>query len=239
MDEVGMPSLRPMADRPATSAWSGVEFPALTSAPTLLYAPVSRFPCADGPIEVGSADRQAVRHRVAALRPSPVLRGAGTAAAVVACWATATDVSGRLRVSVGWRDAALFVHLGALIVGLGAVVALDWLGLLWTARRRSLAEVTRTASALHPLICAAVLALLVSGAMLHPDMSSTLTRVKLALVLVVAVNGLYVTALQPRLRALRTDPPFGLLAQAATAALVSQLCWWTTVAIGLANSRHR
>jgi hypothetical protein len=179
----------------------------------------------------------------AAVRPATArvpagVRVAVAAGTVVACWAVATGVAGALHVPTAARAVALFGHLAGLVVGLGAVVAVDWLGLLWAVGRRSFAEVTRTASALHPLICAALLALLVTGAVLHPDMTSGLTRVKLALVLVIAVNGLYVTALQAGLSGRCADPPPGLLAQATAAVVVSQLCWWATVAIGLANARR-
>jgi hypothetical protein len=164
-------------------------------------------------------------------------RGAATATALVGSWTVAVAVARSVHPSEAWQTAALFAHLAALVVGFGAVIVIDWLGILWVLGRRSLVEVTRTAAAVHVLIWAGLATLVISGTLLEPDTSAALTRFKLALVLVIAVNGLHAASLQPRLRTtFGTDPPPDLLARAATTALVSQLGWWTAVAIGFANT---
>lgn len=56
---------------------------------------------------------------------------------------------------------------------------------------------------------------MVSGVMLRPDLESPITRIKLVLVLVLAVTRLIVWG--------------------ASAALVSQSCWWGATFIGFLN----
>jgi hypothetical protein len=159
------------------------------------------------------------------------------AVSVVVAWALATTLGSRLPDDPAWVSAALFVHLTALVAGFGAVIALDWLGLLWLLGRRTLSDVTRSAAGLHPLIWGALALLMVSGALLHPDTSSSLTRVKLALVLVIGLNGLFAMALQPELERHCPKPPPGLMMRVAAIAALSQVGWWTAMAIGFVNRR--
>ncbi len=138
------------------------------------------------------------------------------------------------------RRAALFVHLSSLLVGFGPVLVVDLHGLLWLARRRSLLEVTRMATACDPLIWAGLLGLVGSGMLLQPDLASPLTRVKLGLVLLVALNGLRARRLEHDIAALPPDAepadvPAGHLARAGITATLSQLGWWGAIAIGLSN----
>jgi len=166
------------------------------------------------------------------------VRGAVTATALVGGWAGAVALAPAVHPSAACREAALFAHLVALVVGLGSVLVIDWLGILWALGRRTFAEVTRTAAAVHGLIWAGFTVLVLSGTLLEPDTDSALTRLKLGLVLVIAVNGLHAHALQPRLRYAREDVAPDLLARAATTAVVSQLGWWTAVAIGFLNTQQ-
>jgi hypothetical protein len=202
--------------------------------PAVRQAPAARVPDAGATLR---AMPETSRDRNPGLRSRQALGGGAAAAAVVCCWVIAVGPSGRLPVSTGWRDGALFAHLAALVIGFGGVIVIDWLGLLWMLGRGTLTEVTRAASGLHPLIWSALAVLVISGALLHPDMSSALTRVKLALVLVIAVNGLFATALQRALDRVGDRPPGGLLVRAASASTVSQASWWATMAIGFANRR--
>lgn len=143
------------------------------------------------------------------------------------------------------HTAALFVHLASMALGFGAVLVIDYYGLLWLTGRCTLAEALTTADRLHTPVWAGLAGLVGSGALLHPDLGSALTRTKLALVLVLTLNGLQARILarhlarptasaHPKAPALR---PRTLLWGAATAA-VSQICWWGAVAIGFLNSRH-
>ncbi|BDM74107.1 hypothetical protein HEK616_75940 (plasmid) [Streptomyces nigrescens] len=143
------------------------------------------------------------------------------------------------------HTAALFVHLASMALGFGAVLVIDYYGLLWLTGRCTLAEALTTADRLHTPVWSGLAGLVGSGALLHPDLGSALTRTKLALVLVLTLNGLQARVLarrlagpaaiaHPEVPALR---PRTLLWGAATAA-VSQLCWWGAVAIGFLSSRH-
>ncbi|WP_310724364.1 hypothetical protein [Streptomyces sp. N2A] len=143
------------------------------------------------------------------------------------------------------HTAALFVHLASMALGFGAVLVIDYYGLLWLTGRCTLAEALTTADRLHTPVWAGLAGLVASGALLHPGLGSTLTRTKLAFVLVLTLNGLQARVLarhlarpaataRPEAPALR---PRTLWWGAATAA-VSQMCWWGAVTIGFLNSRH-
>jgi hypothetical protein len=181
--------------------------------------------------------RQSTRSRTHPALPVAI-RGAATATALVGCWVVAITVSRHAHPSATCRDVALFAHLAALVLGLGPVVVIDWLGILWALGRRTFAEVTRTASAVHGLIWVGFTVLVVSGTLLEPNTAAALTRVKLGLVLVLAVNGLHAHTLQPRLRAAGNALPPDLLARAAATAVVSQAGWWTAMVIGYLNARR-
>lgn len=47
---------------------------------------------------------------------------------------------------------ALLVHMMALVLGFGAVLTIDWLGLLLLLRKRSFAEVMQAVQATHVLM---------------------------------------------------------------------------------------
>ncbi|MFD4658273.1 hypothetical protein ACFWP2_21895 [Kitasatospora sp. NPDC058444] len=163
------------------------------------------------------------------------------AAAVAACagLVACAWISTHIDVDPALHTAALFVHLASLVLGFGAVLVADYYGLLWMTRRCTLHEALGATSRLHLPIWAGLGGLIVSGVMLEPKLSSALTCVKLALVLLLTVNGLQAgllnqrmaqhgpTALTPR-----------LLAWGAGTALVSQICWWGAVVIGFHNSQH-
>ncbi|MEO7448490.1 MAG: transposase [Humibacillus sp.] len=139
------------------------------------------------------------------------------------------------------RPAVVALHVLSLVLSLGAVLVIDWHGLLWLAGRRGLTESTRLAAAAGPLIWGGLAGLLASGALLHPDLSSPLTDIKLVLVLTVAWNGAAMSALRRRLARL---PPHVMPADLArrdwqlmmTATVVSQIGWWGAVLIGFVKS---
>jgi len=170
--------------------------------------------------------------------------GALVGSAVMLGWVLAVEIAQNVSAGPQLHRLALFVHLASLVAGFGAVLVIDWTGLLWAVGRRTFLDVTRTADALHLLIWLGLAGLTVSGLLLRPDACLTLTRIKLALVLVIAVNGLYAHTLQPRLVALGEQSPLealtdrssaALMHQAGTAALISQAAWWASMAIGFHN----
>ncbi|MEU7552239.1 hypothetical protein AB0B01_07740 [Streptomyces sp. NPDC044571] len=142
-----------------------------------------------------------------------------------------------IRTDPALHTAALFAHLASLVLGFGAVLSADYHGMLWALGRCSFEEVLSATSRLHVPIWAGLGGLVASGAMLHPDLGSPLTAVKLALVLALTLNGLQAGLLGRRLAA-SADGPIRrrMLAWGGATALVSQVCWWGAVAIGFLNS---
>jgi transposase-like protein len=132
---------------------------------------------------------------------------------------------------------AAAVHVLCLAVAFGAVIVVDWHGLLWLAGRRGLLESTRLAAASAPLIWCGLGGLMVSGAFLHPDLTRPLTWTKLLLVLLLGVNGAVTGHTARALRRLppsvsHTEVPRRLKATVACAAGISQIGWWGTILIG-------
>lgn len=195
------------------------------------------------PLDIDLAEPAApVPRRRTRSRERPARRGSAhrAAAVIVGLWATAVMAAAVVSPSDAVNRVALFVHLSSLLVGFGPVLVVDLHGLLWLARRRSLLEVARLAAVCDPLIWAGLFGLVASGVLLEPDLSSPLTRIKLGLVLLVALNGLRARRLEHELRALPADAqpadlPRGYLARAALSATVSQAGWWGAIAIGLSN----
>jgi len=139
------------------------------------------------------------------------------------------------------RPAVLALHVLALVLSFGAVLVIDWHGLLWLAGRRGLTESTRLAAGAGPLIWGGLAGLIVSGALLHPNLSSPLTVTKLVLVLAVAWNGAAMSALRRRMAQLPAyvkpgDLPARDWRLMMTATVVSQLGWWGAILIGFVNS---
>ena len=135
------------------------------------------------------------------------------------------------------RPVAVALHVLSLVVSFGAVLAVDWDGLLWLTGPRDLAETTRLAAGTGPLIWLGLGGLIASGALLHPDLSSPLTVTKLLLVLAVAWNGVAVTELRRRLAQLPPHVKPGDLPRRDWRLLmgltvVSQVGWWGAVVIG-------
>ncbi|MFJ4775975.1 hypothetical protein [Streptomyces sp. NPDC088762] len=158
---------------------------------------------------------------------------------VCAAWAASIWVAVHLRADSTLHMAALFVHLACLVVGFGAVLAIDYYGLLWLSGRKALSEVVGSTAPLHLPVWAGLGGLIASGAFLHPDLSNPLTCVKLGLILVLALNGVQAGVLHRRLAALDGRPATRpLLVWGAVSASVSQVAWWGAVAIGFLNSRR-
>jgi hypothetical protein len=139
------------------------------------------------------------------------------------------------------RPVAVALHIISLVVAFGAVLVIDWHGLLWLFGRRGLTESTRLAAAAGPLIWGGLFGLMVSGALLHPNISSPLTLTKMGLVLLVAWNGAAMSTLRRRMAQLPSyvkpgDLPFRDWMMLMTATLISQVGWWGAIIIGFINS---
>jgi hypothetical protein len=173
----------------------------------------------------------ASHRRRAADRSRPALRAA---VVVTLAWVAVVWSAPHIHAGPAVHRLALLCHLSALVVGFGAVLTVDWLGLQWMLGRVDLGALLRTAGDAHLLVWLGLAGLAASGALLSPDTSAPLTRLKLVAVLVVALNGLYVGRLQRRLAGGPARWP--LLASGAAAALTSQVCWWTATVVGFLST---
>jgi hypothetical protein len=163
---------------------------------------------------------------------------------VLLAWGCAVLAAAVLHPPPTVQSGATVVHVLALAVGFGAVVVIDWQGLLWLAGRRGLHESIRLAASVTPLVWLGLVGLLASGAFLDPDMTSLLTWTKLLFVLAVGLNGATSARIARVLRALppttsAANLPWPLQARVVVATAVSEIAWWGAVAIGFATSIRR
>jgi len=153
----------------------------------------------------------------------------------------AVGVSRFIPTEYALRPVALALHVISLVIAFGAVLVIDWHGLLWLFGRRGLGESVRLAAAAGPLIWGGLFGLIASGALLHPDISQPLTLVKLSLVLLVAWNGAAMATLRRRMAQLPNyvkpgDLPWRDWSMLMGATVVSQVGWWGAIVIGFVNS---
>ncbi|MHA7289620.1 hypothetical protein ACX80V_08240 [Arthrobacter sp. MDT3-24] len=138
----------------------------------------------------------------------------------------------------------LAVHILALVLSFGTILVVDWLGLLWLFGKVEMHASGKLEAAAKPLIWGGLALLLISGALIDPDLTSLVTVVKLASVLILMLNGLSIAPAMHRLLALPPGTRFSELTRRLRLRLmialtVSQTCWWTAVLIGLINSTLR
>jgi hypothetical protein len=165
---------------------------------------------------------------------------------VTAAWALAVTAAAVLPLHhAGVATVALFVHLMSMAVGFGTVVMVDVYGLLWLFGFRTLAELMALVKVAHGVIAFGVGGLLASGIALKPDVTSPLARLKLALVLILMLNGV---AAQRTLHRLKQNLPTGVrgasipwvaFQQVLAAAAISQSTWWGAITIGFLTSASR
>jgi hypothetical protein len=180
------------------------------------------------------------RHRAYPAGPAyPARRAAlvGSAAAITTVWIAVTLTAPHVRVSTPVLDVALFVHLAGVVLGFGAVLTVDWFGLLWALRLKPLTSLLQVAGGVDVLIWLGLATLMGSGLLLHPDTSVVRVQVKLVAVLVVAVNGLLAGRLHRRMSGVPADQPSTrLLVAGGVLTLISQAGWWTATFIGFLSA---
>ena len=142
------------------------------------------------------------------------------------------------------RMPMLFLHLAAVIAGLGATVVLDMKALFWTFGRTTLADLRHVEHAVTPVAWLGIIGLLATGAFLSPDLHSPFTAIKMIAVLVAALNGIAVGRLTDELN--RMPPNANFWAAPARlrwwclgTATTSQIAWWTAVIVGMLNTAGR
>lgn len=131
------------------------------------------------------------------------------------------------------HDVALFVHLGALILGFGGVLCVDWVAALFIVRKRTFLDMVRAADNAAVPIWAGYAGLVLSGLLLEPDLHSRATAVKLILVLVIGLNGVVALGVH---RALAREADLRWMALGGSVAIVSQLGWWGATIVGFVNA---
>lgn len=129
---------------------------------------------------------------------------------------------------------ARFGHVAALVLAFGAVLAIDWVALLWLLGRRGLPDVLRAAADSQVPVWAGYAALVLTGLLLQPDLADPLTRTKVGLVLLVGWNGLVALWLH---RLLSHRPRRVHVRVSLVSGAVSQAGWWGALLIGFLNSR--
>lgn len=160
---------------------------------------------------------------------------------VTAAWAASIWLSQQLAPPDWLHTLALFGHLASLVVGLGAVLAIDWHALLWATGWSSVRELRQADRTLILPIWLGLGGLLLTGAFLHPHLDNPLTVAKMIAVLVLSLNGVALTRWTADLARVPPTARFTQLPSAArigftTSAIVSQVAWWTAVFIGMLNA---
>jgi hypothetical protein len=146
-------------------------------------------------------------------------------------------VSTRIHPAHLLHEVALFGHLAALVVGFGAVLAVDWFGLLFLARRMTMGAVLLQAHRMTPMIWLGLLGLTLSGAFLEPDVGSALVIVKMLCVIGVSVVGVLTLATKRQMVRRLSTLPRGLMLRGMILASASQALWWTAVIIGFRSAQ--
>lgn len=137
----------------------------------------------------------------------------------------------------------LFVHLISLCVGFGAVVVIDSFGLLWLLKIKniSLSLITKVANVTQMLIWLGFTGLVASGIPMlvlkgHVD---NLTKVKLFLVVMVGLNGIFLHFIKRMFEKLQDENniPKVMMFRMSLASTISQTGWWGAIVIGFVH-RH-
>ncbi|MCC7543653.1 hypothetical protein IT415_02995 [bacterium] len=137
----------------------------------------------------------------------------------------------------------LFTHLIGFAIGFGSVLLVDTVGLLWVFRKVKVSQLGWLTGIAQKLIWASVVIQVISGSiLLDPEYVTIRTKIKLAAVLILVINGVVFDRIRKQMLAYKQDDfwkmprPFQLLSVAAIS--LSQLCWWTATVIGfIASSR--
>lgn len=134
----------------------------------------------------------------------------------------------------------LFVHLLSLVVAYGAVMVVDWAGLWFVAKKRSKEDLLRLTSITQPLIWLGLAGLIVSGILLHPNLSKPLTQLKMLFVLIIICNGVNLHFVQRAMRAEKIETfwqlPRKLIIWSVASISLSQIAWLGAIIIGFINA---
>ena len=164
---------------------------------------------------------------------------------VTGIWALVLAISPYTEVSGTWHDLALGGHLLGLVVGFGAVLLVDWHGLVWLSGLRTFRDSLRIGEAAHPLVWMGLLLIVATGALLGPDLDDPTTWLKQVAVLALLNNGVAVRRLGARLSLLTprilgiAELPGNHRTAMITTLAVSQVGWWTAAVVGYLTTLSR
>ncbi|MBO1266699.1 hypothetical protein J1902_01660 [Arthrobacter sp. PO-11] len=164
--------------------------------------------------------------------------------AVAAAWIASVSIGSTITVDPLISRFAVIIHIMSLVLSFGAILLLDWVGFLWLTGRRRLHETSRLESAAGPLIWGGMAGLLASGALVHPDITSPITQLKLGAILALLLNGILLIPFMRRLHAMPqgtrfADLPRRIHVRLIACLTISQVSWWTAIVIGFINSAIR
>lgn len=135
----------------------------------------------------------------------------------------------------------LFAHLVSLIVGFGAVIVIDAVGLLWVRGKLPARRLINVAEVTQKVIWLGWGGLVISGAAMLTlkGYIDSLTAIKLFLVVMIGINGLALHFIKKSLHGIvryETVPPAHKYHIVLTS-VVSQIGWWGALIIGFMH-RH-
>jgi hypothetical protein len=130
----------------------------------------------------------------------------------------------------------LFIHIISFITAFGAVIFVDFTGVLWMLKKVPLKTVTTIASVAPKLIWIGWSGLVISGIVLiyHKGFIDELTWIKLFFVVMVGINGInlhYISKATNKLGDVEVLPA-NIMFRTGLASAISQLGWWGAIAIG-------
>ena len=134
----------------------------------------------------------------------------------------------------------IILHLAGLSAAYGTVLIVDTIGLFWLIGQVTRERMLAITAWAQPVIWCGLATMLVSGAMLGPDLSRPLTKVKMTLVILLALNGLNLDALRKRTKSLTGqsfwESPNSYKVWSIISTLLSQALWLSIVLVAVLNS---
>jgi hypothetical protein len=164
-------------------------------------------------------------------------RGRIAMIALTVCWGAIILATTAIHLTKYGHHVAVFAHVMSLVLGFGAVLAIDVCGLAAVLGRRSLVFAARVAATVDPMLWLGCLGLGLSGLFLEPKLGDVLLWVKLLAVLVAVLNGVNARVVMSAMvnvpeQTKLSDLPRAFMMRVLSAALISQVAWWTALTIG-------
>ncbi|MBY0376438.1 hypothetical protein K2P96_00480 [Patescibacteria group bacterium] len=135
----------------------------------------------------------------------------------------------------------LFIHLASLILGFGAVLVIDTFGFLWIIKKVKLSFVKQVANVTQPLIWIGWTGLVLTGIplILLKGSISGLSAIKIFVVLMVGLNGIFLHTIKKSMDKLPDELPIPNIVKfrMTLASFISQAGWWTAIVIGFLNNK--